>query len=389
MKIIKWLSILAALAVILALIFLPTYVDKQLNVVTRSSEQVRVPQASMDVHDRLVIMDWHADSTLWQRDLLERNDYGHVDVPRLVEGKVAIQMFTTVTKAPSGLNYDQNSSEAADQITQLALISAWPLRTWNNLTERALYQANKVVEAATASANLQLILNRDDLAELLQKRAAGQQVVGAMIGTEGSHALEGSTLNIQTLFDAGFRMMSLQHFFDNQLGGSLHGESGSGLTEFGRAAIAEMERLSIIVDVSHSSEAVVEDVLKIIKRPVIVSHTGVKGHCSNNRNISDELMQKIAAAGGLIAIGYWDGAVCATSVDDIVSALRYAIDLVGEDSVALGSDFDGTVVTPFDTSELSLLTHKMLEREFTIEEINKVMGANSINFLREYLPSAG
>ena len=389
MKFFKWLIFFIAIAAIAALIFAPTLIDKQLNPVERSATEIRIPVAHQDVHDRLVIMDWHADSTLWNRELLERHDYGQVDVPRLQEGNVAIQMFTTVTKAPSGLNYQQNSADATDQITQLALVSAWPVRTWNNLTERALYQAQKVKDAVKASADLRLILNQSDLSELLSLRAAGQQVVGAMIGTEGSHALEGSTLRIQDLYDAGFRMMSLQHFFDNRLGGSLHGESNGGLTEFGKSAVEEMERLRIIVDVSHSSEAVVRDVLEIASRPLVVSHTGVYGHCPKQRNISDELMFRIAEKGGLIAIGYWDGAVCATGVEDVVNAMRYAIDLVGEDHVALGSDFDGTVTTPFDTSELNLLTHTMLEKGFTIKEINKVMGSNSINFLRNYLPPGG
>ncbi|NNJ71610.1 MAG: dipeptidase [Enterobacterales bacterium] len=389
MKLFKWLIFVIAITAVAALVFAPTIIDKQLNPVERSATVTHIPNVHQEVHNRLVIMDWHADSTLWNRELLERHDYGQVDVPRLQEGNVAIQMFTTVTKAPAGLNYQQNSADATDQITQLALVSAWPVRTWNNLTERALYQAQKVKDAVKASANLRLILNQSDLSELLSLRATGQRVVGAMIGTEGSHALEGSTLRIQDLYDAGFRMMSLQHFFDNRLGGSLHGESNGGLTDFGKSAVQEMERLRIIVDVSHSSEAVVRDVLEIATRPLVVSHTGVYGHCPKQRNISDELMLRIAEKGGLIAIGYWDGAVCATGVEDVVNAMRYAIDLLGEDHVALGSDFDGTVKTPFDTSELNILTHTMLEKGFTIKEINKVMGSNSINFLKNHLPPAG
>lgn len=147
-----------------------------------------------------------------------------------------------------------------------------------------------------------------------------------------------------------------------------------------------MLKLDIMIDVSHSSPQVVRDVLSISQRPLIVSHTGMRGHCDSARNLSDELMQAIANAGGIIGIGYWDGAVCDTSPENIVKALRYAIDLVGEDHVALGSDFDGSTTTQIDTSELSVLTHIMLQQAFTETEIRKVMGENMVKFLQANLP---
>jgi len=210
--------------------------------------------------------------------------------------------------------------------------------------------------------------------------------VGALIGTEGSHALDGDIKNVQRLFDAGFRMMSLQHFFDNKLGGSLHGESGAGLTDFGKQVIDEMRQLNIMIDVSHSAPQVVEDVLAYTDTALIVSHSGVYGHCASKRNISDALMQKIAQAGGIVGIGYWDGAVCDTSPQNIVKALRYAVDLIGVDHVALGSDFDGSTETQLDTSELAVLTHEMIEADFTEHEIRRIMGENMQLFLANHLP---
>ncbi|UCE51851.1 MAG: membrane dipeptidase [Desulfobacterales bacterium] len=150
--------------------------------------------------------------------------------------------------------------------------------------------------------------------------------------------------------------------------------------------VRELERLKIIIDLAHSSPAVVDDVLKIVTRPVVVSHTGVHGICKTKRNYSDEQMQRIAEKGGLICIGYWEGAVCDISPEGIVKSLRYAIDLVGEDHVALGSDFDGTTTTALDTSELSILTQKMMDHGFSDSEITKVMGGNSVRFLSSYLP---
>ena len=106
-----------------------------------------------------------------------------------------------------------------------------------------------------------LVRSRIELAEFLQRRQSNPTLIGGLLGTEGSHALDGDLDNIQRLFNNGFRMMSLQHFFDNKLGGSLHGTSGEGLTQFGRDAVNKMLALGIMLDVSHSSEQVVVDTL--------------------------------------------------------------------------------------------------------------------------------
>ena len=231
-----------------------------------------------------------------------------------------------------------------------------------------------------------MVYSASDLKRLLERRAKSEQVVGGILGTEGSHALDGKLENIDTLFTAGFRMMSLQHFFDNKLGGSLHGESGKGLTPFGEQAVDRMLELGVILDVSHSSPAVVLDVINRSDKPLLVSHTGFQGHCKSHRNISDELMMAIAAGDGLIGVGFWDAAVCDASPKTIVAAIKYGLGLVGEDHVALGSDFDGSVEAPFDISELAALTDEMLQAGFTERQIRKVMGLNIIRFMAKNLP---
>lgn len=364
----------------------PAAVERSMNGVI-AGEPIQISERAKTLHRSLVIGDWHSDATLWKRDLGQRSDRGHVDLPRLLEGNVALQMFTTVTKSPRGQNYHSNSADAADNITLLAIAQRWPLATYNNLTERALYQAGKIHRLEEQHPQqFQLIRTRKDLRELMAKRERGAAVVGGLLGTEGSHALEGDIGAVQRLADAGFTMMSLHHFFDNRLGGSLHGVSGAGLSDFGRKAVEEMLRLNLIIDVSHSSPAVVSDVLAYTQKPLVVSHTGFYGHCAQQRNISDELMLRIARAGGLIGVGYWAGAVCKASVDNIVEALRYGIDLLGVDHVALGSDFDGSVKTPFDSSQLVLLTEAMLREDFSESEIRAVMGGNMLRFLEQQLP---
>jgi microsomal dipeptidase-like Zn-dependent dipeptidase len=265
-------------------------------------------------------------------------------------------------------------------------VQLWPLKTWNSLLERALYQAEKLNAAAKHDPTaLMVVRTRRDLQQLIARRAKGETVVGGLLAIEGAHALEGDLANLQKLKDAGYRMIGLTHFFDNDLGGSLHGVSKGGLTPLGVQAVRAIEEAGLIVDVAHASEKVVDDVLQISTKPIVVSHTGVRGACNSPRNLSDAHMRAIAAKGGLIGIGYWDGAVCDTTPAGVVKSLRYAIDLIGVDHVALGSDYDGTTTVRFDASESVALIDAMLKAKFTEEEIRKVSGENTLRFLNAAL----
>lgn len=370
----------------LALFLLPSILDKNMNPVTEHSPYI-VSDKAKKMHKSLIVGDWHADSALWNRDLKKTYEYGHVDIPRLQKGNVALQMFTTVTKSPAGQNYNKNSSDSRDNITALAIVQRWPIRTWFSLYERAIFQSNKIRSLAERDPNnFMLIKSRNDLDIFLLKRKKNPELVGGLIGTEGSHALDGNIDNIERLYKNGFRMMSLQHFFDNKLGGSLHGTSGNGLTEFGIKAVNEMMRLDIIIDLSHSSQQVVQDVLKISDQPLVISHTGFNGHCKSPRNISDTLMKEIASKGGLIAVGFWDAAICDNTPKVVAEAINFGIKLIGVDHVSLGSDFDGTIEPGFDTSELEAITHELIELGLDEIEIRKVMGLNMLTFLQNNLP---
>ena len=379
-------ALVVAVSLGLFLTFAPAILDEERNVVVEH-QAYEISDQAQQLHSSLLIGDWHADSLLWMRNLSKQYDYGHLDFPRMQQGNMALQMFTTVTKSPSGQNYERNSSDASDNITLLAMAQRWPAATWTSLAERALFQADKLYKlAARDPDNLMLIRSRIELAEFLERRQSNPTLIGGLLGTEGSHALDGDLDNIQRLFNSGFRMMSLQHFFDNKLGGSLHGTSGEGLTQFGRDAVNKMLALGIMLDVSHSSEQVVVDTLAISNKPLIVSHTGFQGHCPSPRNISDKLMEQIAAAGGLIAVGFWDGAICGNSPATVAAAIVYGIGLVGEDHISLGSDFDGTVTTSFDGSEMAVITQALLEANLSEQQIRKVMGENMLTYLQTYLP---
>lgn len=334
------------------------------------------------LHRRLAIADLHGDTLLWRRDLNDRAARGHVDLPRLIEGNVAVQVFSSVTKTPKGQNYDANSGDT-DNITALTIGQLQPVRTWGSLLERSLWHATRLNRAADASGGrLRVLADAAALDRLLADRAAGRQVVGAVLSIEGLHNLEGRLANLDRLHAAGFRMAGLTHFFDNEVAGSMHGQAKRGLTPLGRQVVRRMESLGMIVDVAHASHPAVAEILAMARRPVVSSHGGVQATCRVNRNLTDGEIRGIAATGGVVGIGYWDAAVCSTAPEAIVDAIVHVRDLVGIDHVGLGSDFDGAVTTGFDTSQLAAITQTLRDRGFDDAEIAAVMGGNVLRILR-------
>ncbi len=364
---------------------IPRLVDEHQNKLVKKPPYTASERA-LNLHKELTIADLHADSLLWGRDLLERGAYGQVDIPRLADGNVALQVFSLPTKTPRGLNIESNDDQS-DSIFWLAIVERWPPATWKSLTQRALYQARRLHEFARGSeGGFVVIENAADLSSYLERRQHNGKLTAGLLSLEGAHALDGKLENLDVLYRAGYRMMSPTHFFDNDIGGSSAGVHKTGLTEKGREWVRQMEARQMIVDLAHASPKTIEDVLAIARRPVVVSHTGVKGTCDNNRNLSDDQIRAVAAKGGLIGIGYWDTATCGTDARAIVKAMRYVSDRVGVEHVALGSDFDGAVTAPFDTTGLVEITGAMLEAGYSEQEIRMIMGENVMRFLKSNLP---
>ncbi len=382
------LGVLGLLVVVGVLVFffvLPAKVEAALNGVGNPAPYSATPEAAA-LHKKLVVADLHADPLLWGRDLVERGTRGHVDIPRLIEGNVALQVFSVVTQSPRGLNIERNDN-STDDITLLGLGQRWPAKALMSLKERALYQAARLHDmAARSNGRLMMVKSKHDLQVFLQRREVEPGIVAGLLAIEGAHALEGDPKNVDVLFNAGYRMMSFTHFFDNEMAGSAHGVQKGGLTDAGRDMLHRMEDQQMIVDLSHGSAKQIDEVLKTATRPVVVSHTGVRGTCDNNRNLSDDQLRAIAANGGLVGIGFWETAVCGADAAAIARAHRYAATLIGADHVALGSDFDGSVKVPFDATGLVTVTEALLAEGFTDEDVRKVMGGNQIRFLLDNLP---
>jgi len=365
---------------------IPAIIEKGNNPVKQKAPY-EVSEEAMYLFNSLdFVADLHCDALLWGRDLTQKSNFGHVDFPRMQEGNVALQVFTIVSKSPNVQNMDLNNTNAQDIITLLNIAQGRPVSNWFSLMNRTLYQSKQLERFSDDfDGKFILLKSKKDLERLITERQKNKNIIGGLLGIEGAHALEGKIENLQKAYEAGVRLIGPSHFIDNELGGSAHGESGKGLTEFGKQVIRRMNELNMIIDLAHASPKMFEDVLEISEKPVMVSHTGIRAILNSPRNLSDEQIRKIAEKGGVIGIAFFDLAVGEDEIKGIIASMKRVKNLVGVEHVALGSDFDGSVTVPFDITGLPLIVEALLNDGFTENEIRAIMGENVKRFLLEIL----
>jgi len=347
-----------------------------------------VPERAAALHATLRVADLHADSLLFGRDLVLRETRGHVDIPRLIEGRVALQVMSMAVKTPVGLNIEHNE-DGSDEVIKIALAKRWPTATWRRLLPRVLHlAANARRFEARSEGRFRVLTTRGDLAAYLAAREADPAMTAAVLSIEGAHALDGDPANVDVVADAGIRMISPAHFFDTAFGGSAHGVFQGGLTPAGREMVRRMEARGVLLDVAHGSARTIDDALSVSTRPVVASHTGVRGVVDNARNLSDAHLDGIAASGGLVGIGFWETVTGGRDAASIARVIGYAVDRIGVTHVALGSDWDGAVGVPFDAAHVDRLTEALLDAGLVEADIRAVMGENILRLLGETLPAA-
>lgn len=410
-------SVLIFSGVVTGCTFLAETSDGLLNSVTLEGPyRDKVKPANADFHQKLFVADLHADSLSWNRELWEStpSDRGHIDLPRLLEGNIALQAFTVFTKIPLPLFrlFSQPrfswyfSDSAPDVASLLALVQFRSDDYRHSLLIRALEQAKELHDLEERDSDrFAVIETSNDLEKYIDRRKANPRMSAGFLGLEGAHALEGNLDKVDVLFEAGYRMMALTHFFDNEFGGSSTGGSSQGLvpgaqglTPKGKGLIQKMKDKGVILDLSHASYQTLEDILMMSDLPpLVVSHTGIRGTCKRDfRNLSDPHIDLIGKKGGLIGVGLWKGAVVCKEdekdlkeeeyVEKTVEAILHVKNrLKGVDRIAIGSDFDGAVTTHFDARGMPLLT-QALKKEFSEVEVCKIMGGNLVTFLLNHLP---
>jgi membrane dipeptidase len=360
----------------------PRYLDQTSNKVTQSGAPVK-----NEWYDSIpFIADLHCDELLWDRNLLKKINYGHVDVPRMQQANMAFQVFTIVSKVPAGINIEQNDDKS-DQIALLSFAQLRPVSNWFSIKERALNQCRTLHEFANESdGRLRVITSKTDLQKFFSDRAKNKSLTSGMLGLEGAQPLEGDLANLDEFYKVGVRYIGLAHFYDNEWAGSAHGMQKGGLTEIGKKLIKKMDSLHILIDLAHSSQQTINDVFALHDGPVLVSHTGIKGVCNNQRNLTDKHLMEIGKRNGLVGIGLWETAVCGKDAAATAKSIRYVADKIGVDKVALGSDWDGAIEAHFDVTGLPLLVTALEKENFTRSDIEKIMGGNVRDFFLRNLP---
>ena len=363
--------------------FVPVYIDKAYN----NSVHIATAADREVWYDSIpFIADMHCDALLWNRNLLARHNYGHVDIPRMQDANAALEIFSIVSKSPRGLNYDHNEGNS-DMLGALCFAQLrWP-QDWFSVKARAIHQCEALYKAAKESAGeFRVITNQTELKQYIEDRSANRRLTAGMLGLEGAHCLDNDINNLDVFYKLGVRYIGLTHFFDNEWGGSAHGMKKGGLTEKGRQLIKRMDSLHIMIDLAHQSPQTIDEIFALTSGPVMVSHTGVKGTCDNIRNLTDAQIQEIGKRNGIIGIGMWETAVCGSDADATAKAIKYVADKIGADKVAMGSDFDGDVTASYDITGFTMVVKALEKQGFNRADIERIMGGNVRDFFLRNLP---
>jgi membrane dipeptidase len=323
------------------------------------------------LHAEYPPIDLHADTLTWARwlgyDMRLRHEpplwgaalAGHVDLPRLGDAGMGAQFF--------------------------GLVSLPLARGMRGLAQTVHEQIDLLIDAATDSPG-KLRLARTAV-ELEACRRDG--VIGALLGIEGAHALEGDIEKIDAFARRGVRYLGFSHFTANEAGFPAYGpgrSDGQGLTPFGFELVRRCEAAGVIVDLSHINRRGFLDACSVASKPPIVSHTGVLGAYRHWRNIDDDQLRAVADKGGVIGVIFYPRYLGGDGLEPVVKHLVHILNVVGEDTPALGSDWDGMIVPTRELRDprgLPLLTDALLRAGVSTRTIGKILRGNVMRVLAD------
>jgi membrane dipeptidase len=323
------------------------------------------------VHQSMILIDTHNDvamKTVRGMDFGQRATRGQTDLPRMKEGGVG-GLFFAIFVSPSCVEKQQCVQRAIDMIDSVRydVVGRYP-------------------------NDFMLALTADDV-----EAAHRQGKIAALMGIEGGHSIQDDLRVLRTFYQLGARYMTLTHANTNNWAdssGDLNNDKvqhHNGLTDFGKQVVAEMNRLGMLVDVSHVSDKTFWDALEASKAPIFASHSSCRALCDVPRDMTDEMIEALAKKGGLININFAPSFLTArkdppASVEDVVAHIDHVVKLAGIDAVGIGSDFDGIDSVPVgleDNSKYMNLTRALLEKGYTAGQIRKIYGGNMLRLMRQ------
>jgi membrane dipeptidase len=309
-----------------------------------------------------ILIDLHTDALYehiqGRKDITQRSDKGHLDFPRMKEGGVNGQVFAvwvspTELKPGEYCDFALKGADTFDEVCARCADTVAPVRTPGEF-RRAI--------------------------------AAGR--IAAILGVEGGHSLEGRLVNLDRFFERGVRVLTVTWSNSNELGDSSSDENKphNGLSSLGRQAVRRMNELGMVIDVSHSADKTVFDILDTSSAPVIASHSGIRAKRDFNRNLTEEQILAIGAHGGVIGVVFLPYFLREpedkATIEDVIGCIDHICQLVGPDHAALGSDFDGfggALPGLEDVTKMGAIGAGLRRRGFSEGDIAKVAG---LNFLR-------
>ena len=329
------------------------------------------------LHEESIVIDFHCDtlkevvdwprirgSLTTRRKLGERSSEGHLDLPRLKEGGVTCQIFAVFT-----------AREPRPQDAAMLLIDAF---------YRDLEANQKTMIHALRSEDIQ--------------RAKRENKIAGLLSIEGGEPLLGNLAALRNFYRLGVRAMGLTWSTRNELGnGSGEQKPTGGLTDFGVSALKEMEKLKMIIDVSHLNDQGFWDLVDYYKGTFIASHSNSRVLCKNPRNLTDEMIKVIAERDGVIGVNFLPYFILnreeitagkKVTVETLTDHIDYINNLVGSDHLGLGSDFDGIPTTPEgleDASKLPNITVELVKRGYSDSDISKILGGNFLRVIEKVL----
>ena len=383
---------------------------------TEVGTEAQLVERAMAIHDRVLTLDSHADTPLRMIepgfDMAERHDPSETgskfDYPRMIEGGLDSVFFSAFVA--QGIRDDEGNTRARDLAIQML---------------------DAVVASADANADqVGIALNPEDAYALEQ---AGKRAV--YLSIENGYPIGGDIANVEMFFDKGVRYITLVHSTNNDLADSstdANGPEHNGVSEFGAEVIREMNRLGIMVDVSHASDDVFFDALELSKAPIIATHSNARAVTGHQRNMTDEMLRLLAENGGVIQLTMLssylrdappnperEAAIAALQADmkpatemtpeersamrdqmnairrqypdplatvvDVVDHIDHMVSVAGIDHIGIGCDFDGGggIDGVFDVSEVANITIELVRRGYTEEDIRKIWGGNLLRVFKD------
>lgn len=335
------------------------------------------------VHRGSIVIDTHNDITSFITDegfdMGARDTSGKIqtDIPRMKEGGLGAEFFSIYVAS----SYAKEGGSARRALEMI-----------DGVYEQVRRHPESLEMAGT-------------VADIRRIRRAGK--IAALMGIEGGHAIEDSLAALRLFYRLGVRYMTLTHtntnnWADSAGGISIAGEKRhNGLSEFGKEVVREMNRLGMMVDISHIGDKTFWDVIEVTQSPVIASHSSARALTNVPRNLSDEMLRAIAKNGGVVMVNFYNGFINTeyarpgmpkptrpaetATMDMLMQHFEHIIKVAGIDHVGIGSDFDGIEgLAPTgmeDVSKLPNITYELLKRGYSESDVRKVLGENLLRVM--------